>query len=145
MSPGFFNAVAKGFALTAIETVVLCHHDGHVQVLLTRRSKHDTIPAWRGKWHSPGSMLRASDRSYEDAFERTQANELRARFSRKPRFAGTCFHHHERGAEIALVFVCELEGEPAIGCYYDVDELPDDLISHHRVVIQTAVDHYDQG
>ena len=143
MSNRFFNAVATKFALIAIETVVLRQSaTGTIQVLLTQRPLDDSIPAWRGMWHSPGTMLRASDRSYEDAFARVQNGELGTRFLEPPRFVDTLFYRHVRGSENPLIFVCEIEGEPRNGKFFDVESLPENLTPHHQEVIRVATQHY---
>lgn len=62
MSAGVFTAVAAKFALPTVETVIMRKIESEgVQVLLTQRPSDDATPALRNKWHSPGTMLRASD------------------------------------------------------------------------------------
>ncbi len=137
MTAEFYNAIAAKFCLTAIETVVLRRHGGAIQVLLTRRAVND--PHWASLYHSPGSMVRASDNSFEDAFGRVQNGELGTKFLSPPVCAETFIHNHARGKEIAVVFVCEIADEPPGAKFFDINELPPDIIPQHHRVIMAAV------
>ena len=65
-----FLEVAKLTVTPILEVVPLRLKSDKVQVLLFEREKSD--PIWGGKLHTPGTIIRASDRggNLEDAFKR---------------------------------------------------------------------------
>ncbi len=144
MTYPFFAAGARLFALTAIEPIVLRERNDNIEVLLIwREAEGETIPELRNTWHSPGTMLRASDQSYDDAFRRLERNELHTSYLGTPEFAGVDFHHYERGGENGLVFVAAIaEEDPPAGTFIRVDGLPPNLIRHHHNLIRIAVEHF---
>ena len=97
-----------------------------------------------GRPHSPGSMLRASDKpgSYENAFWRVESKELNMSFVETPEFVDARFLATDRGPENANIFVCEIEGVPEHGGFCDVTVLPSDLLGHHYEIISVAVEHW---
>ena len=141
----FYNAVNRITALTAVYPVVLRQRNGKVQVLLTTRN--DLI--YQGMVHHPGSMVRWSDqpgnwreaRGFDAAVERVREKELGGVSFNTFAFAGSLFHQTPRGAEIAVVFACELASgkNPSAGEWYDVSSLPANLIEHEFAVNLTAV------
>ncbi|MBU4380853.1 hypothetical protein L6255_03710 [Candidatus Parcubacteria bacterium] len=137
-----YNAVAAKFVLVAIETVILRRKQGKVEVFLAKRPPTDAY--YPNMLHSPGTILRASDRpgSYQDAFERVQKNELGVNFVFPPEFVGSYYFHTSRGPENSLVFLCEVEKEPKTGKFYDVRNLPENLLPHHYIVIAKVLDYY---
>ena len=153
-----YNKFASKFALTAIEIVFLKRDNrGDILVLLTRHPHGDSY--YPDQWHSPGTMLRASDYQEETeknlgipefdgfrkTFERLEKSELGVRFMGRPRHIKSIFHFTPRGSETALIFLCELEGEPKSGKFFKVNELPHDLIEHHYRIISMAVEAFDKG
>lgn len=139
MSAEFYNAVAAKFVMTAVETVSLRRRGGRVEVLLVERDPSDKFYA--GQSHSPGTMLRASDRTYGDALARVQRAELGFRFVGLPQFVAPIFQHTRRGPENGLVFACKLEAEkPRLGQFYDVEAPPENLIDHHEPIIRAATE-----
>lgn len=140
-------AIQSRFVLTAIETVILRESSpGNIEVLLLQRSNSD--PVWHGAWHSPGSMVRATDITgdeflgAEDAFKRVQNSELGVTFTRQPEHVATFVHNTDRGKETAIVFVCEVTGEQKTGKFFDVNNLPSTLLSHHTRIINAAVEYF---
>src|SRR5579884_367190 len=76
-----FEQIARLVALPIVEFVPLKRTGQEVQVLLLKRSQYDTH--WPGLWHTPGTVIRATDlnvdRSTENwpAFERIMNEELK--------------------------------------------------------------------
>ncbi len=148
MSSVLYNAFAPKFALTAIETVIVKQFPDRLGVLLTRRPTTDAH--YPNMWHSPGSMLRASDApeeidlpgNFNDALHRVQLDEIGACFRHPPTFVDHVFQRTLRGVENALVFLCELATREKAGTWFDADDLPQELIKHHYRVIHVAVQYY---
>jgi|GEM_PF-5817509 len=144
VSEDLYNALASKFVFTAIEVVTLRENEGKLEVLLTKRESGDIFGS---SWHSPGSMLRASDApethntagDYKNAFKRIE-EEIGVPFNVPPKFVGTMFQRHVRGVENALIFVSSIIETPAAkGQFFPVDALPEPFIEHHRSIIAMAV------
>ncbi|MFH2108933.1 MAG: hypothetical protein ABII16_00520 [Patescibacteria group bacterium] len=137
-----YNAVAAKFVLVAIETVILRRKQGKVEVFLAKRPPTDAY--YPNMLHSPGTILRASDRpgSYQDAFERVQKNELGVSFVSLPEFIGSHYFHTSRGPENALAFICKIDQEPKVGKFYNTSNLPENLVPHHYILIAKVLDSY---
>src|SRR3989344_3481576 len=157
-TPNLYNTFAPKFALTAIETVFLRRNAiSGVEILLIQRPPTDAH--YPNEWHSPGTMLRATDfqeetvtgkdipahDGFKKAFDRLAQSELGIGFKTKPRQVRSIFHFTPRGSEIALIFLCELEGEPKAGRFFAVDHLPKNLIEHHHRIIEAAMDGLRRG
>ena len=148
MSMEVYNAIAAKFVLTAIETVVIRSVGGHIEVLLLRRSPEDVH--YRNMWHSPGTMLRDADAPREcdvpgtlaEAFNRVQNNEIGCQFQEPPIFVNYVFQRTPRGSENGLVFLCKLAGDPKEGQFFRIDKLPENLMQHHRWIIELAAQYY---
>lgn len=157
-TPRLYNTFAPKCAFTAIETVFLKRDNrGHVNVLLTKRPPNDAY--YPNQWHSPGTMLRGADvpketktnpdvpkfDGYKEAFDRLVEGELKLQFRGEPKQVKSFLHFTPRGPENALIFLCELDGEPKVGRFFDIMELPPDLIEHHHRIIYTAVKAFEEG
>ena len=158
-TPNLYNTFAPKFALTAIETVFLRRSavSGKVEILLIQRPATDAH--YPNQWHSPGTMLRAVDfqeetvtgedipayDGFKKAFDRLAQSELGIGFKTAPRQIMSIFHYTPRGPEVALIFLCELEGEPKAGRFFAVDHLPENLIEHHHRIIEAAMDALRRG
>ncbi len=148
MTAELYNAIALKFATIAVEAVTLRIKDKVVEVLLAKRSENDVHYA--GQWHSPGSILRAEDAPDEidaigdfgKAFKRIEV-ENGCRF-KSIQFIDWLFHRVVRGPVLAMVFTCEIDGEPENGRFFPIDNLPEPFIEHHRPIISRAVAHYRQ-
>ncbi len=144
MSAAVYNAIAAKTALTAIETVILRETGGDPQILLTQRPPEDVHYA--GQWHSPGSMLRASDApdkfdtpiDFVHPFDRV-GKEIGVPIE-VVEFADYVFQRTPRGVENGLVFICRATGEPTKGTWFPADALPEPLIEHHRPIIKAALE-----
>jgi hypothetical protein len=124
MDPGVFEAIAEKFIMTGIEVVVMRKNpqSNEVEVLMTKRADDDKI--WPGALHIPGSILRKSDNSYQDALERVAKKELGVSGFKRVTFVGPLFYRDEgyRGNNHGLIFLCELVGIP-LGEFYPVNKL----------------------
>jgi len=125
-----FRLIAHRFVLTPVEAVVLRKKDSKIQVLLIKRDPDD--PDWGGQLHSPGTILRANDedgkRSYSSALRRLEERELKTKFSKPPILITPWFHRGNRGIENAMIFLCQIKGDPPVGKFYNIDSLPKNII-----------------
>ncbi len=152
LQPGFlpypiFEQIARIVALPIIEFIPLrFNHDKQVEVLLIRRT--DTDPLFAGLMHTPGTVVRADDESKGEvhahtAFERLLNGELAGMAVSDPAYVGSIFHTSKRGVEQAQLFWVEvLEQNPAIGEFWPVDNLPDNLIDSQRNFIVRSAEHF---
>lgn len=151
MNPGnlpypIFLEVARLTVTPIIEVVpVRKNPQGEVEVLLLKRDKSDTV--WGGMLHTPGTVIRASDHEGDttDAFDRIFQGELGGVETSSPQFVGTIFHRVKRGMEQASVFVAEVKGEPEVGIFYPISQLPDNVVDTQIGFIQAAVNAYEQA
>ena len=130
ISHKIFRLIAQRFVLTPIEAVVLRRKDLKIQVLLIERDPKD--PDWGGKLHCPGTILRANDVNekgdYSLALRRLEDRELKTKFSKPPVQITNWFHRVTRGVENSIIFVCQINGVSPAGKFYDVDNLPKNII-----------------
>jgi hypothetical protein len=145
MSQAFFNAVADKFRLTAIETVVLERNGNGVKVLLTERGPEDVF--YPRKLHSPGSMSRRSDKdeNFAEAIIRVQNGEISAGFVEQTQPIKTLALDTLRGPETAVIHVCRIKDKPAAGEFFDVTNLPENLIQHHHRIIEVAAKYFREN
>jgi len=146
LEPGFlpypiFEQIARLVALPIIEFIPLRTGGEGVEVLLIERSDRD--PFWPGMLHTPGTVVRATDvhKGKKDdwrVFDRIYKDELKGTEASQPHYIGSMFHDSKRGAEQALLYWIEVLGEPAVGKFYSVSELPEDLIDSQTVFIKQA-------
>lgn len=144
MSNELYNAIAPIVPAVAVESVILRKVKDKTQVYLVQRPDNDAH--WPREWHSPGTLLRASDACDRDpiavALKRIEARELGIKF-KTYRFTGRfVFHQTPRGSEMSLVYVCTVEEEPKVGGFFPVNELPQSLIIHQQPVIRIAHEAY---
>lgn len=146
LEPGFlpyeiFKQVARVVTLPIVEFVPLrLNSQNEVEVLLLERSEDDDI--WPGSVHVPGTVLRASDKKIEQAFQRITANELAHTAVSPPHFVGNVLHDSKRGSEQAQVYWVEVSGREKVGKFYEAKNLPDNLIDSQRAFILRAVDSF---
>lgn len=141
MSYKIFREVAKKFVLTPIEAVIFRKHNHQFQILLIKRDQND--PDWGGKLHVPGTILRKRDldnsQNYDRALKRIEEKEIKVNFYQKPVLVGTYFSKTKRGVENSLIFVCQIEGDPKVGKFYDVNKLPQNIINSQIGFIKLAL------
>lgn len=140
-----FTEVLKKAVLTAYEVVPLRRNSsGVTEVLLFERPEND--PWWPGQFHSPGVMVIPSDvedTSFKTTFDRLKRSELGGlEFTGHPVFVGNLLLNTERGVENANIHWLEFSGFTGRGIICDVNNLPSDLIEHHKIIIPTACEHF---
>lgn len=144
LEPGFlpyeiFIQIARLAVLSIIEFVPLrLNKDGAVEVLLLSRGEDD--PIWPTALHTPGTVIRPTDtegKMYR-AFERITLEELAGTKVSNPHFVGSQLQKSERGTEQAQIFWVEVLGEPSVGQFYAVENLPDNLIQAQLKFIKLA-------
>ena len=139
-----FDSVLKAIPSTALEVVPFSIADGTLKVFLTRRSKDDEF--WPNQWHCPGTVIINSD--LEDGgdlnkpWKRLKEKELNCTSLPDPVWVGKRHLKTKRGNEIALINYVEVPMDLEGGKFFEVDNLPDDLIDHHRIIISEAVKAY---
>jgi len=146
LEPGFlpypiFEQVARLVALPIVEFIPLRMGSAGVEVLLLARP--DTDPFWPGMLHTPGTVVRATDvhKGKQDdwrVFDRIYQDELKGTEASQPHYIGSMFHDSKRGAEQAQLYWIEVLGEPTVGKFYSVSELPEDLIDSQTAFIKQA-------
>ncbi|MBI5466905.1 MAG: hypothetical protein HY975_01670 [Candidatus Kerfeldbacteria bacterium] len=141
-----FHAVAGITVTPIIEVVPLRRHNGTIEVLLFTREASD--PVWGGLLHTPGTVVRASDRqgSFADAFDRILKGEMAGvSVIGQPTFVETRFHQVKRGRELAMVYwVTVAEAGHGRGSWYQVEALPATIVDTQREFIATAAAHFQQ-
>jgi hypothetical protein len=114
--------------------------NGDVEVLLKKRSTDD--PIWPNQLHTPGTVIRATDTSYETALERIMNDELHLAQHQTPVFVKNVLHNSGRGLESALVYFVEITSEPKDGAFYNTKSLPNTLVKSQLDFIPDAVLHF---
>ena len=122
-----------------IELVPLRIKDEKVEVLLIKRSPSDKF--WPNELHVPGTMIRSGkDETFDATLERLFKDDLANTKIDSMFLAGESLHTTKRGKEFAKIYCTEIEGKPSIGKFYDVENLPEETVGHHRdIIIPTAV------
>jgi len=131
-----FNEVARIAALTAIEFVPLRKNNDSVEVLLFRRASDD--PFWPNMLHTPGTILRAGDISFEDAYSRLFNDELHSQ-PLPVKFFGNEVILNNRGRTIIFKHFVDVTDVSTSGEFYNTQYLPDDLLPEHKEMINEAV------
>jgi len=137
LSVNVFEAVARIAVYPAVEFIPLRMHDGKVQVLLFERPTDDIM--WPSMLHTPGTILRPTDQTYQDAFDRLRKDELADLEIEDPLFMGAELSHNRRGTCVLIEFLVIVVGEPTVGRFYDVDNLPPRFIEEQRPSLERAV------
>lgn len=137
LSPGVFEAVARIAVYPAVEFIPLRKKEGRIEVLLLERSADDLI--WPSMLHTPGTILRPTDNTMEAAFSRLFSDELSGLSTKTPVFIGAHLSRNSRGTCILLEHVLDVEGEPTVGTFYEVTNLPSLFIEEQRSSLERAV------
>lgn len=120
-----FYEISRITCNVAYEIVPLRLRNGKVQILLTRRAADD--PFWPNLLHSTGTIMRASD-DFKSAKERLLADELPGiKYKGEPVFVYNSAGTTARGSCVAIFHYLETISSP-VGEWYDIDNLPDDVI-----------------
>lgn len=137
-----FEAVARIAVYPAVEFIPLRTNEGKIQVLLFERPDDDIM--WPSMLHTPGTVLRPTDQTYQDAFDRLRKDELANLDIEDPLFMGAELSRNKRGTCVLIEFLVVVVGEPTVGCFYDVDDLPPRFIEEQRPSLERAVAAYSK-
>jgi len=141
-----FTEGLKIFPGTSLEVVPI-HIDGNgnLSVYLLQRKTDDAIKEWRGKWHSPGTMIRKSDgapdNSLRKAWDRLSKEEFMSEALGEPIDVETIEVSTERGLETARIHVLRIPNNLSVGKYINLNDLDTEkntIIKHHLVIIGEA-------
>lgn len=132
-----FEAVAKIAVYPAIEFVLLRKNKDEVEVLLFQRDPDD--PVWPSQYHTPGTILRPTDSSLEEAINRLINDELQGVTISEPQFTGVYINKYLRGPSLGIEYCLEVSDNPSQGVFYPVDALPDNFISEQKDLLARAV------
>jgi hypothetical protein len=138
LEPGFlpfevFLEVARLVALPIIEFVPLhINRRGYIEVLLLERE------LWPFGLHTPGTVIRATDKDNYQAFSRIMKEMGHTKVS-LPHYVGSNLHSSQRGVEQAQIFWVEVLGKPQAGHFYPADKLPENLMQSQKNFIELAV------
>jgi len=149
LKPGFlpfpiFHEIARLTAVPILEVVPLRKTENGIEILLLQRDQDD--PVWPGQLHTPGTVIRATDcdTNFKEAFNRIFDNELTDVQASEPVFVNNTIHHSGRSTEISQIYWTEVTGESKVGKFYDVDNLPTELIQTQLDFIPAAIEHFKQ-
>ena len=136
-----FLSIIRLAVLTAIEFIPLRKGpNGAIQVLLFKRPAED--PIWPNMSHTPGTVVRPTDATFEDAFVRLFQDELHMDNPIEPIFIKTEIIQYKRGAGTAIEYIVPFNQEPSEGIFYDIDNLPLDLIQEQKPMIISAAEKF---
>lgn len=134
-----FDALNKKQPTFAFEGVLLRINPetNQLEVYMTQRSMTET--AYPGEYHCPGSGIRNGE-NWNAVAARVARNEFKVGIKSLVILYGKELWYQEaRGFYCSQPCLVELEGEPAVGKWYPVDNLPEKTVEHHRDYIIPAV------
>jgi hypothetical protein len=140
LPPDVFEAVARVAVYPAVEFIPLRKVEDRIEVLLFERPVDDHV--WPSKLHTPGTILRPTDITYQDAFNRLYEDELMMVETLKPIFLGAELSHNHRGRCMLLEHLVIVTGTPRLGRFYDIDHLPSEFIQEQYPSLLRAVAAY---
>lgn len=118
------------------EVVALRDMHDRVEVLLAERESTDV--GYVNMSNVPGGYLYIGE-PIAGCISRVMQREVGAPVSFY-KYAGVVFNtYEERGHHVHHVFVAELADQPVSARWYDVTELPKNLVAHHGPIIQMAL------
>lgn len=136
LEPGFlpypiFIQVSR--LMTLCTVVLLLFTDDQIpKVLLVQREKDDEF--WPGTYHTPGGVLRATDKSIDEALERILQVELNnMKLTEKPKFFKFYFKPTKRGQELTLAYRANLTVTEYPGKLFALDEINEEMILDSEV------------
>lgn len=140
LTPEVFEAVGRVAVYPAVEFIPLRKTSDKIEVLLFERPNTDIM--WPSMLHTPGTVLRPTDCTYQDAFNRLHREELMGLETDPPLFLGAELSVNKRGRCVLLEHLVIVMGEPKVGKFYDVNHLPDLFIEAQRPSLERAVAAY---
>lgn len=149
LEPGFlpFDIFVEICRLTVSATVEIVPFRkkgdrSSVEILLVKRKDDD--PFWPGMYHIPGVVILATDKenSLKDAFDRILHGELGGvSTSSEPVYIKYLLRKGNRGTTLNLLHRVELTSDPKVGEWFDVNNLPKNLIPPEKDVIEVVTNH----
>lgn len=140
-----FTEICRLTVTPVLEVICLRKNDlGQIEVALLQRPKSDAT--WPGMYHVPGTVITATDINLglEGVIDRICKEKLSLSFTNAPVFVSNELCLVKRGAELAVIYMTEVEGELTSGSFYHVDALPIKLIEGHENFIAQALDVHKQ-
>lgn len=139
LSPEVFESIARVAVYSAVEFIPLRYNKGKIQVLLFQRPADDIT--WPNMLHTPGTILRPTDITFDSAFSRLYQEELIGLKTSEPLSIGYYLSINDRGRCLLLEYILDVKTKnPAVGEFYDIDNLPINLISDQKASIERAVE-----
>ena len=147
--PGFlpypvFEQVARLVALPIVEFIPLRKTEAGIEVLLIARPHDDAL--WPDLLHTPGTVVRATDFGADSAvwppFSRIVHDELLDSDVGQPQYVGSLLNESKRGIEQAQIYWIEVLGDPKVGRFYHIDNLPESLIDSQVNFIHEAAHNF---
>jgi hypothetical protein len=136
-----FHAVARLVVTPTFVVIPLLQRGEQTLVHLARRGPDD--PHYANMLHPAGTVIRASDKSLNDTYERLVRSELSALRARDaPVFVDVFYAQIKRGREISLVHWIALEGDGDQEGLYDSAALPAGVIPTDITRIEKAAHHF---
>ncbi len=135
--PAIFEAIARITVYPAVEFIPLRMTGGSPQVLLFERPPDDIM--WPAMLHTPGTVLRPTDKSLDDVLKRLYKDELDYIKIGKTIFLGPQLDINKRGRVLYLEYLLIIESNPKTGKFYYVDNLPDNFIKEQMPSLNRAV------
>lgn len=132
-----FNAIARHSVGIAIEAVLFRRgNNGEIEVYLTKRAPNE---AYAGQWHCPGSFIRSGEMP-PDVFHRLAEREFKTSIARWDYVTSDFFPEERYRTMEDRVYLVEVNSEPKNerGRWYDVNDLPLDIVEGHRKFIIPA-------
>jgi hypothetical protein len=144
LEPGFlpfsiFHQIARLTTTAIIEIVPLKLQNSKIEILLLERETDD--PVWPSQLHIPGTVIRATD-SLEEVFQRISDKELNGINISSAKFVTNILHHSGRGMEASQIYWIDIKENPTIGKFYDIDNLPQELVKSQLDFIPQAIEDY---
>lgn len=138
-----FNTIGRLVVYPAIELVPLrVSAAGRIEVLLLKRKTND--PVWPSMFHMPGTVIRPTDDTLEQAMSRVIRDELGGMTVAFKVPLGIHLNRNQRGNGLQIEYVIKLDGVPQSGTYYDLDSLPPKFITEQIDSLIRGVTKYRQ-
>lgn len=151
MGPDLHDAMSPFLCNMAFEGVLLRKCGETTDVFLARRPNDDLVVDWRNKLHVPGVLLFNWEMANPDltsAAERLSKKEYGGLITAW-RMVGDKMFQAKRGPARCLIHLITCSADPSLhglGEWYDVNNLPPDVISAHcDAILPVAVKAYLEG